>query len=203
MYFNVQKDFLCTNVYNWTCTLHKCNLQIFRPFIFQLGWLETWASLFLTKSWWFVVSLPKLTASPLEKNHELLNFICGIYQHRLLTLTSCSVPARRSWFRVPSDLSFNRSSAFFSQASRSFIVLCTLCYNQSNEYITPNYVRGIIEHLRQRVVGTIFFFSRENFISLRKNVFGANRLLKRKRANVNWATIKFEEGRKKFIFANS
>ena len=40
MYFNIQKDFLCTNVYNWTCTLHKYNLQIFRPFIFQLGWLE-------------------------------------------------------------------------------------------------------------------------------------------------------------------
>ena len=131
-----------------------------------------------------------------------MNLICGIYQNRLHTLTSCSLPARRSWFRVPSDLSFNISSAFFSQASRSFIVLCTLCYNQSNEYITSNYVRGIIGHLRQRVVAAIFF-ERGTFISLRKNMFGSNRLLKQKRANVNWAKITFEECRKKFIFANS
>lgn len=132
----------------------------FSPFHFPT-WLAGNLSIAIFNKELVVVSLPKLTASPLEKNHELLNFICGIYQHRLLTLTSCSVPARRSWFRVPSDLSFNRSSAFFSQASRSFIVLCTLCYNQSNEYITSNYVRGIIEHLRQSRSGWHDFFSRE------------------------------------------
>lgn len=138
-----------------------------------------------------------------------MNLICGIYQNRLLTLTSCSVPARRSWFRVPNDLSFNISSVFFSQASRSFIVLCTLCYNQSNEHITSNYANAFIWASSSKSGWRDFFFFSERevnyakFISLRKNVFGGNRLFKQKRSNVNWANITFEEFRKKVIFANS